>query len=105
MAPGRRRRHARGVGVEPFEQHVQVAHRAQRRATTRELAHVARLDPGPVGAIEHPPHGAHPPRRDAHLVELLDVLAGTGAGLRREHPGEVHPEHLAARLRRAGRRR
>jgi hypothetical protein len=82
-------REARDLPVQPEPQHVQVAHRAERAAQPAQLRpQVVR----PGGVQQRPrglQRGPHPPHGDPHLVEVLDVLAGAGAGLVREQGAQA----------------
>jgi hypothetical protein len=70
--------------VQPQQQHVQVAHRAERPAEPAQLGPQV-VGPGGVQQrLRGLEGGPHPPHGDAHLVEVLDVLPGAGAGLVRE---------------------
>ena len=75
---------ARDLPVQAEQQHVEVAHRAERAAQPTQLrSQVVR----PGGVQQRPrglQRGPHPAYGDPHLVEVLDVLAGAGAGLVRE---------------------
>ena len=83
------------VAVEVLEQHVDVAHLAQGTGDAAELLDVAPLHLGSIGAVEDAPGRTHPPRGDAHPVEVLDVLAATRAGLEVQHPRQMHAQDLA----------
>ena len=86
------------VGLAGLDQDVEVAHGAEVAGHQLEASPVA-LGPLEVeGVAEDPPRRPLAARRDAHPVQLLGVLADAGAGLARDHPGEVEAEDLAAGL-------
>ncbi len=83
------------VGRQDLDQDVEVPDVAQPGPDVAKLAAIAppRIALEPVA--EDPPRGAHPPRRDAHRVHLLGVLAGDDAGHAREHLRQVEAQDLA----------
>ena len=87
-----------GGAIDDVEEDVEVAHGAEESADGPEVGSITQcriaLEPIPEDA----PGRAHPPRGDAHRVELLRILAGHRARDADEHPREVEPEHLAPGL-------
>ena len=66
------------VGVESLEQDVEVAHGAEPGGDVAQAVAQAFRPARPERVAEDPPPGAHPARRDAHLVEVLRVCALRG---------------------------
>src|SRR5262245_51622290 len=90
------------VTVEMLEEHVHVADRPERRAEPAELR-AKRLCPF---LVEQRPAGlqerTQPPRRDAHLVQVLRVAAEARAGIVRDDGAVLGLEHRLEVLRRRG---
>ncbi len=86
------------VDLRLLVEHVEVADGAERAAgAAKPLEHRPQhLRVQVVG--EHAQRHAHAARGDAHVVQLLRVLAQPGALLVLEHPGEVEAERLDGRL-------
>ena len=88
---------AEQVGIRPqvIDQHVEIAHRAERAAEPAQLGpqrpHPVRVEQRPGGAQDRP----HPPGRHPHLVQLLGIGAEPGAGV-------VADDRLVLRAQRGG---